>query len=81
MQLSFEQIELDTIEVALKRLPYKHWSVDKILTKISQAEEKQLNNKSCKHKSGKYVGVKTCCTLCGSFYKNGQGFGWSVVGK
>lgn len=33
----------------------------------------------CEHVKGQYVGEKTCCAKCGSFYEPGMGQGWTLT--
>lgn len=54
--------------------------VGKKIQKMLAEDRKRLDDTaSCEHKEGSYEGKKTCCTKCGSFYKEGMGSNWQIL--
>lgn len=54
------------------------WVAKSIISKINTDIEDKLKNKNCEHEEGEYVGHKTCCKKCGSFFKEGCKEDWQL---
>lgn len=53
--------------------------VGKLIRAMLKDDRERLDNiAGCKHKPVEYTGSKTCCGVCGSFYKTGMGERWYV---
>ena len=59
----------------------KWWVRDSIISKLSADDERLETMESCKHEPGTYLGKKTCCTKCGSFYSEGMFESWELTDK
>lgn len=53
--------------------------IGKRIQGMLEADAKRLDEISkCEHISGEYIGHKTCCTKCGSFFEPGMGQSWTL---
>ena len=80
MQISLLPEEVDYIySLAQADVKKSNWVRTHILNKIeAKWHEAELNSK-CQHQEGRYVGFKTCCTKCGSYFIEGQGEKWEIL--
>jgi hypothetical protein len=50
-----------------------------ILSKIKMDISRLQEIGECRHTPGKYKGIKTCCTKCGSLYEVGMEESWELI--
>ena len=50
------------------------------ILKAIEAEETRLEEQAnCQHEEAEFVGKKTCCAKCESYFKVGHGFEWTNI--
>lgn len=50
----------------------------RLLGKVLADNERLEKIGQCQHEAGTFVGKKTCCTKCESYFEPGMGFSWSL---
>ena len=56
----------------------KWWVKDKLIEKIEDDQFRRGEMAVCNHSKAEYVGEKTCCSKCGSFYEPGMKVTWQL---
>jgi hypothetical protein len=54
------------------------WIGKRIQTMLKADRERLEKIALCEHVAGEYVGKKTCCTKCGSYFDEGMGQNWTL---
>jgi hypothetical protein len=55
------------------------WKVQRLLVKLEEDNQRLEKMANCQHENARYIGEKTCCGKCESFYEPGMDESWSRV--
>jgi hypothetical protein len=56
----------------------KDFVAERIQKSLASDQARLDSISQCQHTTARYVGTKTCCAKCGSFYEPGMGEKWSL---